>query len=341
MFLKDEDGEYLFPEAISLWERNGNLKFTDKVELIKQTFKDNPDYGILVDLCTIFRFTNNDFFPIKDDQWTIARNMEVLGPQFSTSKGMHQEISGLAYEADWTPVNDYANDPQFKVTPVLISRYSRVEGVDHPIIKAGHPFVLVSQDKSLTVDQIADYYIRQEANPDLPKKVIKVYVLPPKASIDSWVANLFDIINNKRNEFSIGDVTTSYKILKILTKDERFLKAASKIMEIDHVVSAVNAIEEIESDLDNKGLQKQLYQTENWTDKGGQNKSIARSGLFDGVIKNFVYPTTGGIVGSATSSLNQANLDLIKTILQEHNVTGVYYSTRIPILEKAIRIGES
>ena len=341
MFLKDEDGEHIFPEAIRLWEQNNHLKFSEKVQLLKQTLQNDPDYKVLTDLCTIFRFTKNDFFPIKDDQWTIARNMQVLGPQFSTSKGLYQEIEGLDYEADWTPINDYANDPQFKVSPVLISRYSMVEGVDHPIIRAGHPFVLVSQDKSLTVDQMADYYIQQEANPDLPVKVIKVYALPPKASIDSWVANLFDIINNKRNEFSIGDVTTSYKILKILTKDERFLKAAGKIMEIDHVVSAVKAIEEIEPDLDNKGLQKQLYQTENWADKGGQNKSIARSGLFDGVIKNFVYPTTGGIVGSASSSLNQANLDLIKTILQEHNVTGVYYSTRIPILEKAIRIGES
>jgi hypothetical protein len=62
-------------------------------------------------------------------------------------------------------------------------------------------------------------------------------VLPPKASIESYIDNLFDIINNKGNGAkNIGDITTSYKLLKVLIQDERFVNAYKDKFNIEHVI---------------------------------------------------------------------------------------------------------
>ena len=349
MQVESASGNKIYQTLLTAWDEAPTTQSTEggryyeRVKYIRDTFKNDPQYQDVVDLCEIFLHTKNDFFDIPDTQWTVAKNLTNLGIQFTMSKGSHQALDGLSYEADWEPLKTYQKNPSIKMTPILISRSSRVDGIDEPIVKAGHPFVLVSGDVNMTDDEIARYYIKQYSDPKLPKKVKLIYILPPKASIESYVDNLFDIINNKGiGAKDIGDITTSYKLLKVLLQDSTFVDAAKEKLEVEHVIKAVQEIQNLEkSGATTKEIQEALYTTRNWSEFGGQNKSVTLSGLFDGFIKNFIYLNTGSIVGESQINKSQENLDLVIDTLTKNGIDGIYYSTRIPILETAIRIGDN
>jgi hypothetical protein len=98
--------------------------------------------------------------------WTIAKDLGLRGPQFTTKAGYYQLSPELDYSADgtneenWTTILNFAGNgssilgnTQCRVlSRIVVSKTGTFEDKT-PIAKAGNPFVLVSFDKDLDNDQ--------------------------------------------------------------------------------------------------------------------------------------------------------------------------------------------
>lgn len=76
----------------------------------------------------LYNFTDAGVFYIRDKQWTPAKDLHLLGPQFITNAGYYQQVDGLSMnnrtnpESEWVSVSDFSRDPQCYVTKkVLVS----------------------------------------------------------------------------------------------------------------------------------------------------------------------------------------------------------------------------
>jgi hypothetical protein len=144
-------------------------------------------------------------------------------------------LPGFDYDSDsipeeeWTTLDEMYKDTQRNITQqvftVLNAENNIVTVNDEEIqyAKPGHAFVLASYDKKLNTDKaIVDYYKKQCENPDLPRKVTQIYIIPPKASIQEYAENLRKILDKDPDAYAIGQFFTSFKLLKVLLQNETF-----------------------------------------------------------------------------------------------------------------------
>ena len=104
----------------------------DKDKII--TFKDS--YPELYNLCRLYLLGKStiSFFKNKDEivgeEFTIAKFFNKLGPKIITEKGFTQEKEGFTYKASIQNVEDLAKNPQFKISPILTSKYNEIDGLE-------------------------------------------------------------------------------------------------------------------------------------------------------------------------------------------------------------------
>ena len=124
-----------------------------------------------------------------------------------------------------------------------------VEGItDKPVVNAGHPFVLVSFNRSLNTDtKILDQFIKQQRDPSARQEVKLMYVLPPKATIGEYLENLHKILTKEQGVENIGNLFTSYKLLRTLMQSDDFKSTLQSRMP-----GAVEAVQQLLSELEGK-----------------------------------------------------------------------------------------
>lgn len=337
-----KDGKYVFDEVYKVYKETQGTTISKIDEVIKR-FDGNSNYQNLVNLFKLYRFTYNGVFYIEDNNWTPAGNLESLGPQFVSSKGQMQEQSGYSYTSYWLPINQFALDPSLNVSPILTSKYSTVSGYNKPIVQAGHPFILISNDKTIT--DLGDYYVRQFTE-NLPKKVKLVYVLPPQASVETYIKNLYKLINQKGIGYKrIGNEFTSYKLLNILLNDNEFNNYFdSKFRTL--LTIARTKIQEVNNAATQEEKVKLLLSQSDWSSVGIPNNYTLTQQL-DGLLKTLVYQPSvitqdslGQIhVGNAQITFNQEALNKISEILHNNKIDGVYYQAQLPASENQIMHG--
>ena len=347
--IKDNNGVNVFDQVFNRFqtlEKNGITQHEISETLIKE-FDGNVKYQNLINLFKLFNFTDGGVFYIRDPQWTTAKSLELLGPQFVTNRGYYQGAPGYRYdnnatpESEWLTVDDFANNPdkhnpQTYVTKnVMVSISGMVDAGDKSvqIVNPGHPFVLVSYDTDLNSDKkVVDYYIRQATDPSVPKKVKLVYVIPPKATIREYLNNLHKILNKEPNVQNIGQLFTSYKLLKILINNDSFRselerKAPGLLSKVERAIQEVDALSTIDQKKD------KLYETQDWSQEGFSAKPVKLAGLFDGVLMSFAYNrnTLNSLIGEQnTSSPDDVSIQLMEAILSQEGIDGIYYNVKVP-----------
>ena len=347
--IKDNNGANVFDQVFNRFQtlKNNGMTYHEISETLIREFDGNIKYQNLINLFKLFNFTDGGVFYIRDPQWTPAKSLELLGPQFVTNRGYYQGLPGLGYdndatpEAEWLTVNDFANNPdrhnpQTYVTKnVMVSISGMVDAGDKSvqIVNPGHSFVLVSYDTDLNSDKkVVDYYIRQATDPSIPKKVKLVYVIPPKATIREYLDNLHKILNREPNVQNIGQLFTSYKLLKILINNDSFRselerKAPGLLSKVEGAIQEVDALSTMNQKKD------KLYETQDWSKEGFSAKPVALAGLFDGVLMSFAYNrnTLNSLIGEQnTSSPDDTAIQLIEAILSQEGIDGVYYNAKVP-----------
>lgn len=347
--IKDNNGANVFDQVFNRFQtlKNNGMTYHEISETLIREFDGNVKYQNLINLFKLFNFTDGGVFYIRDPQWTPAKSLELLGPQFVTNRGYYQGLPGLGYdndatpESEWLTVNDFANNPdkhnpQTYVTKnVMVSISGMVDAGDKSvqIVNPGHPFVLVSYDTDLNSDKkVVDYYIRQATDPSVPKKVKLVYVIPPKATIREYLDNLHKILNKEPNVQNIGQLFTSYKLLKILINNDSFRselerKAPGLLSKVERAIQEVDALSTIDQKKD------KLYETQDWSQEGFSAKPVKLSGLFDGVLMSFAYNrnTLNSLIGEQnTSSPDDVSIQLMEAILSQEGIDGIYYNVKVP-----------
>ena len=347
--IKDNNGANVFDQVFNRFQtlKNNGMTYHEISETLIREFDGNVKYQNLINLFKLFNFTDGGVFYIRDPQWTPAKSLELLGPQFVTNRGYYQGLPGLGYdndatpESEWLTVNDFANNPdrhnpQTYVTKnVMVSISGMVDAGDKSvqIVNPGHPFVLVSYDTDLNSDKkVVDYYIRQATDPSVPKKVKLVYVIPPKATIREYLDNLHKILNKEPNVQNIGQLFTSYKLLKILINNDSFRselerKAPGLLSKVERAIQEVDALSTIDQKKD------KLYETQDWSQEGFSAKPVKLAGLFDGVLMSFAYNrnTLNSLIGEQnTSSPDDVSIQLMEAILSQEGIDGIYYNVKVP-----------
>ena len=328
------------------------------LQLIKE-FDGITKYQSIVNLLKLFNYTDGGVFYINDQQWTPFRNLVLLGPQFVTDRGIYQGVPGLDYDADskpeteWITLNDFATNPSMhnpqsyvtKQVMVSITGMADAGNKTINIANAGHPFVLVSFDTSLNSDKkVVDYYIRQQADNSVPKKVKLVYVLPPKESIREYLSNLHKILNKESGVQNIGQLFTSYRLLQILLKNDTFReildrKSPGLLSRVQQAIDELDALNPRDPNNETErqeAISKQkdkLYETRDWSDLGFSSKPHALAGLFDGVLLSVAYNrnTLRSLIGlDNISEIDETSVQLIEAVLSQSNVDGIHYDVKIP-----------
>lgn len=343
--IKDENGGYVYQQVYDQFQQlqlEGMSIHDISNSLIKQ-FDGNPIYKDLINLFKLFNFTERGISYIKDNEWTPAKSLTLVGPQFVTNRGYYQGVPGLEYdndsipESEWQSVSEFATNPQCYVTKkVLVSLSGLADtgnGTSIKIANAGHPFVLVSYDRELNSDKkVIDYYIRQQSDSSALPKVKLMYILPPKASIEEYVENLRKILNREQGVKNIGQLFTSYKLIKALLTSDSFKTELER--KSPGVLSKVTkAVEEIDSLPDVISKKNKLYEPQNWSDVGISAKPVKLAGLFDGVLMTFLYNknTLNSLIGGQNQfTLDSQSLELVKAVLQQQGIDGIYYNVKIP-----------
>lgn len=345
MQVKNSNNTLVFQEVYDKFQQlqSQGLSIHDITLKLIAEFENVPKYRSLINLFKFFDFTDRGIFYIRDTQWTPAKNLTLLGPQFVTNRGYYQGAPGLGYDQDAVPENEWvtidkiAQNPELRVTKkVLMSLSGYVDngnGVTMKIANAGHAFVLVSYDPELNSDKkIVDYFILQESDQSVPKKVKLMYVLPPKASILEYIENLKKIVSKDQGVKNIGRLFTSYKLMRVLLQNDSFRQILER-KSPKLLTKVQEAINELDSLPDTVAKKNKLYEPQNWSDTGLSAKPIALAGLLDGALINAAYNrnTLNSLIGEKNQMiLDQDAVDLITAILQQSGIDGVYYNVKIP-----------
>lgn len=344
---KDNNENNVFDQVFNRFQvlqKNG-ITYHEISKTLIEEFDGNIKYQNLVNLFKLFNFTDGGVFYIRDNTWTPFKNLELLGPQFVIHRGYYQGLPGYNYDKDskpekeWMTLQEFAIDrhnPQMYVTQnVMVSMSGLVDGPDRSIqiAHAGHPFVLISYDTDLNNDKkVIDYYIQQQSDPSVPKKVKLAYVIPPKATFREYFENNNKILNQETGVQNIGNLFTSYKLLKILVNNDSFKQELER--KIPGIFQKVyDLIQEVDSLDTIREKKDKLYEPQDWASEGFSAKPIKLAGLFDGILNSFIYNKNSfrSLIGlPIISEIDETALQLVETILSQEGIDGVYYNVKIP-----------
>lgn len=345
--LNNTKGREVFKE---MYNRKQQLEKTltvpEMTRVLISEFANIPKYKELVNMLRMFALADNAIFYIKDNNWTPVKDLTWVGPQFVTHKGDYLQVDGLFYDYDdeegWQSIAQFSENPQIKVTRIMTSISDEIDGVQERVVHKGHPFVLVSYDRSLESEQdIIDYFIRQYSE-GAPKKVQLVYVLPPKASIRDYLQNLHNILNKVPQTQNIGTLFTAYKLWQYLIQDKGFFDfIEAKSFGLGRRIK--DTIEELDNMSSNQERVNALNTPRDWTDIGIglTNHNVKLIGLLEGAL-NLMYSKRRAINLDSDRSLPGIDTDVVQTIesiLELQGVDGIYYRSKIPKSDKAERIG--
>lgn len=346
--IQNGDGTMVFNEVYKKFKsyKDSGMSYHDISVQLQQDFAGNSKYRDLMNLFKLYDFTDNGIFYIRDNQWTVANGLQLLGQSFIKNRGRVQGMPGMQFdedskpESEWTSVYDFAKNPRtsdpstYTSSKVMMSLTGMVDGQDSSIqvVNAGHSFILRSGDRSLNSDEkLVDYYIRQCIDSSLEKKVKLIYVIPPKATIREYLDNIHKIVTQQPGVQPIGQVITSYRLLQVLMNDSNFVSLMDK-----KSPGLSQKVREAMQQLDALPVQDKLdllYTSQNWAEQGVSSKPIKLTGLLDGALVAVAYNknTLNSLINQQNySTLDEEAVQVIESALGAQGLDGVYFNVRIP-----------
>ena len=323
------NGEYVYKEELNAFNNGGN-KIEDKYKALENYLKANKPNSDLYYLTKLFNMTQNAIFYIDKysgfanfENWTPASYFENLGPLMVLNKGNKNIVDYLGYSAKWVNLNEFAKNPAINMSKILSSKSATIDGIKN-IVQPGHPFVLVSYDKSIT--NLLDYYILQEQGKK-PKQVKLMYVVSPSYSLKEYIDNIHKIITKQSDKKPIGQINSTYKVLTEIINNDSLKQLAQKLYPeaYDKIVQAITELDILQQQIDKantveektKLLQKfytRLMTYEDWSDVLFSKESMLYQHL-DRFLSGLVYvENRGGTRSEKPYIYTKQNQDLLDSI---------------------------
>lgn len=247
-----EDGQYKYPQLAGTYVNAFNYYYSfqndpvtgkpitdhrgfaqiNALQTIVNTFT-GDDYRGLTNLIRMYLDTNRKISFIKDQNWTVGKNLHTFGPQLNLQRGKKTSDYDTRYiqEDRWIPLSELRNDPQLKITGIyhLTESGEYEDEAGNPITivsKAKHPFVLYTDafyahdgiTELNSDDNIIKEFLYQKTHPEVKQTIKVVYVLPPKFTIEEYINSLIGfMIEGKKGV--LGNQRTPLKVLEGLIYD--------------------------------------------------------------------------------------------------------------------------
>ena len=337
--MKDDTGNYIHPEYANFFkksydEESLHKKMQEFIQFLENNGQKNSD---LYYLSKLFNVTSNCIFYLDKQDFLPAKSFKQLGPMLILQKGDSQFEQKLYYNAKWITLDEFSKNSSFKSTKILSSNTGIIN--NKQIVKPGHPFILVSNDKTIT--NLIDYFIQQETETDIPKKVKLIYVVPPKIPLIEYIQSKYDYIYGKKSAkeiLPVGQITTSYEILKNIYDNPQFKDEFIKLYgdtRYKHISDNISKLKDLEEADRNQFIQL-LTSEQDWTDVNIGNYKLHQ--LFDRSLVSFIYPEIINRQPNQNTFKNE-NFELLKNILYQKNTSfdGVYLRAIKPIESKTQR----
>ena len=342
LIYSQKNGQDIYPELKSEWEALGfDMSFHAKVEHMISYLeqKNDPKYKHVLNLFKLFNYTQNNYFVYNGD---LLEEAQCLGPEFTSKKGRDYEVGGLFYDPekdDWNTLSkhDKTKSRVLIRTRILINTdYDGVSIDGNPVAPKGVPFILETDSDTIQEDKdIISLYIQEQEKGVKDRHVKLIQLLPPYASIESYIRNIKERIEDKVGSYSIGNELTSYRLLSLLKENTRFKELLRKETDIDYD-KVISEIEELDKKVKNGASQNELISQirnqKTWTYLSG-DKAYQVKQLFDNVLYNLVYPRTLQTVIDSSNKkrrVNKDNLNLIKEVLATNGITEINYDIKLP-----------
>ena len=291
--MQDQNGAYIYPEIGVLLEQltpdsTGEEIFKVCSECEAEARKQN--YHDLANLFKSFLFTSNAYAPLVNadgSEFNLAQSMKQ-GPNIIKKKGDYQKNGERKYEAEYMDLSELAKDKRIIVSDIWVPNSNTYNGKTYAHINPGHACVFVSYNpayKKFNKNDLASLYIQQLESATGPKDIEMYYIIPPEASVKEYLQNfrnayMNQVLGGTRPVVAIGNIWTSYKLLKNiyeggeLTADKLRIKLLDYV-EFDEVVDYVKKLIEIEKRTDWEGDDKYELLLEQYQ-KLYSNKEVAK-----------------------------------------------------------------
>lgn len=277
-------------------------------------------------LAKLYLFTNAGFFKIDDELWTPAKNLNNWGIQVNTesTSGGHFQFTGKA-----TPIIDLIKTSGFTFSKQIYTSQAQLmdnsENV-YDFANIGHAFVLVSQDPSLRTDEeMQRQYEKQILDSSIPKTVTLVYVAPPKVSVDTYLRNLHELVNEKDvnrriNIKKLGSHLSSYYIWNSLLpelRNNQWLRGKLGQQLTDKLISELERLNQIQ---DSRQLLNEVMANTRW-------EEVNTSRVEQSLQNHFNYALLSTFSG-INNEIIPENLFTLVELINKNGTDGLYYSTK-------------
>ena len=334
-----QDGRYKYPQLATTYYNAYNQAYAyaqtqpirdkrgyaqiEALRVIKNTFN-TDSYKGLSNLIEMYLDTHRKISFIKDQNWTIGKNLHTFGPQLNLRRGQKNPDYNAEYiqEDRWIPLSELRNDPQLKITGIynFIGSEEYEDEAGNPITivsQPKHPFVLYTdafyahdgQTQLNSDDAIIKEFLYQKEHPEAKQTIKVVYVLPPKFTIKEYIDSLIGfMVEGKKGV--LGNQRTPLKVLEGLIYDANG-NVNSELVDVfkhslgeetgqlvyDKVKGIVDSMKEL-------SLQEQIQRLTNdtrqrWNINGfGLNADVQLYQQLQNVIKQLVQPSSINILGT-------------------------------------------
>lgn len=269
---------------------------------------------VIRDIATIYTNTTSSYFKLPNVKDADGKDIDFIPAKFLQNWGI-QIIQKATSSGQNTYIAEEHNLSILQENGYFISEniYTTVKpfvddkGNTHLIGNIGHPFVYVSDSTNYSNDlEMEEQYKKQLQNPKEPKHVLRLYVIPPKVSLDSYLRNLFDILTKKSDIKRLGSHLTSYNIWKaLLNKDPKLENLFYKNLTSETKQKLLDLIKESESETN----------LVSWIKQSGKQE------FFNSALLQLIKSFEG-------NSLIDENVNTLVKLINDAGIQHIYYSAK-------------
>ena len=379
-----QNGQYKYPQEASVYTNAYNQAFAyaqsqpirDKrgyaqiegLKAVLNAFPNNSHKG-LTNLIRMYLDTNRKISFIKDQNWTIGKNLHTFGPQLNLERGHKTQDyhQGYVQEDRWISLSELRSDPQLKITGIYhyTDKSGEIEDESgNPITivsKAKHPFVLYTDSfyahdgitQLNSDDAIIDEFLYQKTHPEAKQTIKLVYVLPPKFTIGEYINSLIGfMVEGKKGV--LGNQRTPLKVLEGLIYDAEGNVNTELIDVFKHSLGeqtgqlVYDKVKGIIDSMKGLSLQEQIKLLTNdtpqrWNINGfGLNTDVQLYQQLQNVIKQLVQPSSINILGNVnhkgSSDERSTNTQKLSEIFAKSGLS-LFYQTKGSKDQSKIKFG--
>ena len=379
-----QNGQYKYPQEASVYINAYNQAFAyaqsqpirdkegyaqvEALRAVLNAFPNNSHKG-LTNLIRIYLDTHRKISFIKNQNWTIGKNLHTFGPQLNLERGHKTPGYNQEYvqEDRWISLSELRNDPQLKITGIYhyTDKSGEMEDESGNLItivsKTKHPFVLYTDcfyahdgvTELNSDDVIIDEFLYQKTHPEVKQTIKLVYVLPPKFTIEEYINSLIGfMVEGKKGV--LGNQRTPLKILEGLIYDVNGNVNSELIDVFKHSLGeqtgqlVYDKVKGIIDSMKGLSLQEQIKLLTNdtpqrWNINGfGLNTDVQLYQQLQNVIKQLVQPSSINILGNVnhkgSSDERIANTQKLSEIFAKSGLS-LFYQTKGSKDQSQIKFG--